>query len=178
MTSFFNKGARSRSTPISTRNQPAAPAIGRRHEHAWGASHAKRNATTCAIRDIGRLAQTFLGRSPDPAPANELRRFQIEQQNDGVPVPTMNSIVSPLRFLFTQTPSTARTWQPVRTWRTHPAGASSEPACVAVPRRSCSLRALGSDDQLPGDQAPRLELDQTYCAEIDQVLLVVSRSRR
>lgn len=54
------------------------------------------------IRDIGRLA-SFLGRSPDTATADDLRRFQIEQQNDGVPVPTMNSIVSALRFIFTQT---------------------------------------------------------------------------
>ena len=54
------------------------------------------------LRDIGRLA-TFLGRSPDTATADDLRRFQIEQQEDGVPVPTMNSIVSALRFLFIHT---------------------------------------------------------------------------
>ncbi|WP_200953689.1 phage integrase N-terminal SAM-like domain-containing protein [Mesorhizobium sp. Root102] len=54
------------------------------------------------LRDIGRLA-TFLGRSPDTATADDLRRFQIEQQEDGVPMPTMNSIVSALRFSFTHT---------------------------------------------------------------------------
>lgn len=54
------------------------------------------------LRDVGRLA-TFLGRSPDTATIDDLRRFQIEQQEDGVPVPTMNSIVSALRFFFTQT---------------------------------------------------------------------------
>src|SRR5919112_510446 len=54
------------------------------------------------LRDIGRLA-TFLGRPPDTATADDLRRFQIEQQEDGVPVPTMNSIVSALRFFFTHT---------------------------------------------------------------------------
>ena len=54
------------------------------------------------LRDIGRLA-TFLGRSPDTATADDLRRFQIEQQEGGVPVPTMNSIVSALRFFFTHT---------------------------------------------------------------------------
>src|SRR5918995_4261826 len=54
------------------------------------------------LRDIGRLA-TFLGRAPDTATADDLRRFQIEQQEDGVPVPTMNSIVSALRFVFTHT---------------------------------------------------------------------------
>ena len=54
------------------------------------------------IRDIGRFA-TFLGRPPDMATAEDLRRFQIEQREAGVPVPTMNRIVSALRFLFTQT---------------------------------------------------------------------------
>ncbi|MCY0148544.1 phage integrase N-terminal SAM-like domain-containing protein [Hoeflea sp. G2-23] len=45
------------------------------------------------LRDVGRLA-SFLGRSPDTATADDLRRFQIWQQSEGVPVPTMNSIVS------------------------------------------------------------------------------------
>jgi site-specific recombinase XerD len=54
------------------------------------------------IRDVSRFA-TFLGRPPDTATAEDLRRFQIEQQAAGVPVPTMNSIVSALRFFFTQT---------------------------------------------------------------------------
>ena len=54
------------------------------------------------IRNVGRFA-TFLGRSPDTATADDVRRFQIEQRELGVPVPTMNSIVSALRFFFTQT---------------------------------------------------------------------------
>lgn len=54
------------------------------------------------IRDVGRFA-TFLGRSPDTATAEELRRFQIDQRELGVSVPTINSIVSALRFFFTQT---------------------------------------------------------------------------
>ena len=54
------------------------------------------------IRDVGRFA-TFLGRSPDTASADDLRQFQIEQRDTGVPVPTMNSIVSALRFFFTHT---------------------------------------------------------------------------
>ena len=36
------------------------------------------------LRDIGRFA-AFLGRSPDTATAEDLRRFQLEQQEDGVP---------------------------------------------------------------------------------------------
>lgn len=54
------------------------------------------------LRDVGRFA-TFLRRPPDTATAEDLRRFQVEQRETGVPVPTMNSIVSALRFLFAQT---------------------------------------------------------------------------
>jgi len=52
------------------------------------------------IRDVGCFA-TFLGRSPDPARADDLHRFQVEQREAGVPVPRMNSIVSAPRFFFT-----------------------------------------------------------------------------
>src|SRR3954452_18782547 len=45
------------------------------------------------IRDVGRFA-TFLGRSPDTATPDDVRQFQIEQREAGVPTPTMNSIVS------------------------------------------------------------------------------------
>jgi site-specific recombinase XerD len=54
------------------------------------------------LRDVGRFA-TFLGRSPDKATAEDLRRFQIEQREAGVSTPTMNMIVAALRFFFTQT---------------------------------------------------------------------------
>jgi site-specific recombinase XerD len=54
------------------------------------------------IRDVGRFA-TFLGRPPDTATADDLRRFQVEQRDAGVGVPTMNSIVAALRFFFTHT---------------------------------------------------------------------------
>ena len=54
------------------------------------------------IRDVRRFA-TFLGRSPDTATAEDVRRFQVEQSDQGVPVPTMNSIVSALRFFFLHT---------------------------------------------------------------------------
>ncbi|MCW7543409.1 site-specific integrase [Aurantimonas litoralis] len=54
------------------------------------------------LRDVGRLA-SFLGRSPDTASAEDLRRFQIALQKAGLGVPTMNAIVSALRFFFIQT---------------------------------------------------------------------------
>ena len=45
------------------------------------------------IRDVGRFA-SFLGRPPDTATAENLRRFQVEQREAGVPMPTLNSICS------------------------------------------------------------------------------------
>jgi integrase/recombinase XerD len=54
------------------------------------------------IRDVGRFA-SFLGRSLTTATTEDLRLFQVEQREAGVPVPTMNSIVSALRFFFTRT---------------------------------------------------------------------------
>jgi integrase/recombinase XerD len=54
------------------------------------------------IRDVGRFA-TFLRRSPDTATTEDVRQFQLAQSEAGVPVPTMNSVVSALRFFFTNT---------------------------------------------------------------------------
>jgi site-specific recombinase XerD len=51
---------------------------------------------------VGRFA-TSLGRSPDTATPDDVRRFQIEQRDAGMQTPTMNSIVLALRFFFTHT---------------------------------------------------------------------------
>lgn len=64
--------------------------------------HFSRETQRNYIRDVGRFA-TFLGRQPDTATAEDLRRFQVEQREAGMPVPTMNSVVSALRFFFCQT---------------------------------------------------------------------------
>lgn len=45
----------------------------------------------------------FLGRSPDTATADDVRRFQVHQAESGVQPPTVNCSVSALRFLFTVT---------------------------------------------------------------------------
>jgi hypothetical protein len=54
------------------------------------------------VRDVGRF-RTFLRCAPDTATADDVHRFQIERRDAGVPTPTMNSIVSALRFFFTNT---------------------------------------------------------------------------
>ena len=45
----------------------------------------------------------FLGRAPDTAEPEDLRRYQGHQSRSGVQPPTMNSTVATLRFFFTTT---------------------------------------------------------------------------
>jgi site-specific recombinase XerD len=45
----------------------------------------------------------FLGRSPDKATAEDLRRFQVHQTQAGLQPPGINSAVAALRFFFTVT---------------------------------------------------------------------------
>jgi integrase/recombinase XerD len=51
---------------------------------------------------VARFA-TFLGRPPDTATADDVRRFQLHQREQGAQPPTLNSTVSALRFFFTVT---------------------------------------------------------------------------
>jgi integrase/recombinase XerD len=51
------------------------------------------------IRHVRRFAD-FLGRSPDTATVDDIRRFQLHQHESGVTPSTINSCVSGLRFLF------------------------------------------------------------------------------
>jgi integrase/recombinase XerD len=51
------------------------------------------------VRDFA----SFLGRPPDTATAEDIRRFQVHQAESGVQPPTINSSVSALRFFFTVT---------------------------------------------------------------------------
>lgn len=51
------------------------------------------------VRHVRRFA-AFLGRSPDTATPDDIRRFQLDQHEDGVGPATINGAVSALRFLF------------------------------------------------------------------------------
>ncbi len=52
-----------------------------------------------AVRDF----TVFLGRSPDQAGAEDLRRYQLAMRGRGASATTMNAAVSALRFFFTVT---------------------------------------------------------------------------
>src|SRR5450631_1723272 len=54
------------------------------------------------IRHVEQFAK-FLGRSPDAATGEDLRRYQVHQTKSGVQPPTMNSSAVALRFFFTVT---------------------------------------------------------------------------
>jgi integrase/recombinase XerD len=54
------------------------------------------------VRHVRTFA-AFIGRSPDTARAEEVRRFQLHQAESGVGAPSINSAVSALRFLFSVT---------------------------------------------------------------------------
>jgi hypothetical protein len=54
------------------------------------------------VRNVRALA-AFIGRSPDTATAEDLRRFQLHQTQAGLQPPSINSAVSALRFFFTVT---------------------------------------------------------------------------
>lgn len=51
------------------------------------------------VRHVRRFA-AFLGRSPDTATPEDIRRFQLDQHEKGVGPATINGAVSALRFLF------------------------------------------------------------------------------
>jgi len=54
------------------------------------------------VRHVRNFA-AFLGRPPDTASAEDVRRFQLHQRENGARAPSINSAVSALRFLFTVT---------------------------------------------------------------------------
>jgi integrase/recombinase XerD len=54
------------------------------------------------IRHV-RTFTAFLGRSPDTARPEDLRRFQLHQTQTGMRAPSINGSVAALRFFFTVT---------------------------------------------------------------------------
>ena len=74
-------------------------------------------------RDYIRFVRSFaafLGRAPDTATAEDIRRFQVHQTESGVQPPTINCSVSALRFFFTVT-LTGRTCRVALFWPVIPA---------------------------------------------------------
>jgi site-specific recombinase XerD len=65
-----------------------------------------RGFTACTQRGYIRAVKdftAFLGRSPDQARAEDLRRYQLHMRSIGASATSMNAAVSALRFFFTVT---------------------------------------------------------------------------
>jgi site-specific recombinase XerD len=87
--------------PVSTIERPVSALRQRMLEDM-----AMRGLRSDTQHDYIRLVRSFaafLGRSPDTATAEDIRRFQVHQRESGVQPPTINCSVSALRFLFTIT---------------------------------------------------------------------------
>ncbi len=89
-----------------TINKPISPAAGGGLRKRFIEDMAVRGFTEKTRRSYLRIVSgfaAFLGRSPDPAPAEDIRRFQVHQFELGMHAPGMNGNVAALRFFFTQT---------------------------------------------------------------------------
>ena len=87
--------------PVSTIERPVSALRQRMLEDM-----AMRGLRSDTQHDYIRLVRSFaafLGRSPDTATAEDIRRFQVHQRGNGVQPPTINCSVSALRFFFTVT---------------------------------------------------------------------------
>jgi site-specific recombinase XerD len=92
------------------------------------------NTRSNYIRNVRAFA-AFIGRSPDTATAEDLRRFQLHQTQSGMQPPSINSAVSALRFLFTVTldrPDLAQRLTVVRQPRPLPVVLSVEEATLLL----------------------------------------------
>jgi len=97
------------------------------------------------IRNVRAFAG-FIGRSPDTATAEDLRRFQHHQARTGVRPPSINSAVAALRFFFTVTldrPHLVRRLTIVREPRRLPAVLSVEEVTLLLQAAPGRIAAAG-----------------------------------
>jgi integrase/recombinase XerD len=87
--------------PTSTVERPVTPLRQRMLEDM--AMRGLRSDTQRNYVAFVRSFAAFLGRPPDTATAEDVRRFQVYQRESGVQPPTINCSVSALRFFFTVT---------------------------------------------------------------------------
>jgi site-specific recombinase XerD len=86
-------------------NQPVQPAVSplrRRMLEDMAMRGLRDDTQRDYIRSVKNFAN-FLGRSPDTATGDDVRRYQVHQHENGAQPPTINSSVSALRFFFTIT---------------------------------------------------------------------------
>ena len=82
-------------------DQPISP-LRQRMIDDMSARRFKEKAQKDYIRHVRTFA-AFLGRSPDTATSEDLRRFQVHMARQPIGVPTINAAIAALRFFFNVT---------------------------------------------------------------------------
>jgi integrase/recombinase XerD len=122
------------------------------------------------IRNVRGFA-AFISRSPDTATAEDLRRFQLHQRQNGMQPPSINTAVSALRFFFTVTldrPDLARRLTVVRQPRRLPAVLSADEVTLLLqaapgPKYKAALATAGA---CPGEgRGRRAARRRSRCAQ-------------
>jgi hypothetical protein len=109
------------------------------------------------VRNVRAFA-AFIGRSPDTATAEDLRRFQLHQTQSGMQPPRVNSAVSALRFFFTVTldrPDLARRLTVMRQPRRLPAVLSIEEVALLLQAAPGRTRRRSPPRMAPGCASPK-----------------------
>lgn len=86
----------------NTATQDPVPSLRERFVEDMNLHRLSRATQRNYLRDVTRFAG-WLGRPPDQATDEDLRRYQIEQRETGLGAPAMNTAVSALRFFYTRT---------------------------------------------------------------------------
>ena len=86
---------------LNTSDKPISPMLQRMIEDMTARRY-KEKVQKDYARHVGRFA-AFLGRSPDTATAEEVRRFQVNLAEQNIGAPTINSAIAALRFFFNVT---------------------------------------------------------------------------
>jgi len=117
----------------------------------------------------------FLGRSPDTATPEDLRRFQLHQTQAGVRAPTINGSVAALHFFFTVTldrPEMARHLTFVREPRKMPAVLSPDEVALNAPTRPSGGPQEAAKQRAPqwiahglGESRPELANPASNCSQ-------------
>src|SRR5262249_45388713 len=87
--------------PSNLSNRPVSPLRARMIEDMTVRGFTEETRSNY-VRHVRAFA-VFVGRSPDTATAEDLRRFQLHQTRHGVQPSSVNSAVSALRFFYTVT---------------------------------------------------------------------------
>src|SRR5918996_3132629 len=87
---------------MTVRSHPSGSALRERMIEDMSLRGFREDTRRDYIRCVKAFA-AFIGRSPDTATAEDLRRFQLHQTESGMRPPGINSAVSALRFFFTVT---------------------------------------------------------------------------